>query len=760
MPKFDFDLQTSLGDLANSKLGDDLKSDIAVVQVTQPFKSRSKGFFYELGSNLSFRLELFNSETDKDSAHKVLGKTGSNTGSQTVSWKALVEPGKHGVWLKYTTSAGIKPAAKFDFGPVLGIRGNQSLDHFYYHKHSRSQRLGVAVIQDMAAQKCAFCIDDVRTLNKSEALGFASAGNVQFSLTISWSDILASGASSLASLTDGSEAVEFRMSANARASFNLALKDDFKLVFVGLGNDTVRMGLRKSESSTFKVGTTLGVEARLGKSSAVTEILDTVLAGLLGVSLTEFRKAVKSLQNHVDLKTLPPVQREITQQMLERLNLADKVTSTAALLSKLSQLEKQASKQILSIAVNKAKMSFANEYSQIQSDASIMEADLSVSSVKRLFDRLIAGRFEALLAESEKFPGEIRIRRFLNQKSLHIKHALGLSLGMGRWSISGKESTSFKLTSQKKADHSARHAITGSRQYSGTWLGSKWSTEAKFTAHMEDFKPAKVMVSVDDFSLGLSLIYTWNPSRTRKSKLCNMVDTSLLWGAGPEEDIDRLVEKLATIIPGNSSSQSKALLSLGNSEVRAFSRWMAESPSRNIAEAMASAMPYWKLYPQTLEIRYRRQIYRRIWEQWLSDPFTTAAEASAYAYSVLRRYNTSLANEERKARKSGKTAGYTVYRSFKLNRDMLLDFRRTQAAFARLDTAIREKSSYQELKPVTRDILRFANTPYKTRALGALMLAWFRSRPSTSMNIATSLSIKHNRKKGKFTDVYVIGHKS
>jgi len=41
----------------------------------------------------------------------------------------------------------------------------------------------------------------VRTLNKSEALGFASAGNVQFSLTISWSDILASGATRLASLT-------------------------------------------------------------------------------------------------------------------------------------------------------------------------------------------------------------------------------------------------------------------------------------------------------------------------------------------------------------------------------------------------------------------------------------------------------------------------------------------------------------------------------------------------------------------------------
>ncbi|MFC1720454.1 hypothetical protein ACFL00_04870, partial [Pseudomonadota bacterium] len=360
--------------------------------------------------------------------------------------------------------------------------------------------------------------------------------------------------------------------------------------------------------------------------------------------------------------------------------------------------------------------------------------------------------------DSEHFPGQIRMRRFLNQKGLLIKHALGLSLGIANWSISGKENTVFNFISQVNAGDAIRHAILGSRKYTGKWFGSEWSTLVEFKADMEDFKAGGVPALLDDFSLGLALNYTETRSRTREKHIRNIVDTALLWGAGPEGDSDRLAEDIWNTVPGNSATRSTVLLTLGNAEVREFSRWVVDCPDREIAGAFAVAMPWWEHYPQTLDIHYRRQIYLQVWERWLLDPFSTAGEASGYAYAVLRRYNTQLANEERKARKSGKAAGHTIFRSFSLNKSLPKDFQRTRDAFAQLDAALRDGESYKKLTPVARDIHRFTNTRFKIRVMGALVSAFRLSQHVLPGDIPASLSIRYNRKKGKFKDVYLISH--
>jgi hypothetical protein len=239
-----------------------------------------------------------------------------------------------------------------------------------------------------------------------------------------------------------------------------------------------------------------------------------------------------------------------------------------------------------------------------------------------------------------------------------------------------------------------------------------------------------------------------------------MVDTALLWGAGPEGDMDRLARGLVSAIPGNSATRSTNLVTMNHAEVREFSRWMAKCTVREIAEAFAAAMPCWENYPQTLEIQYRRRIYRKIWERWILDSFADAATASAYAYSVLRKYNTSLANEERKARRSGTNTGHTIYRSFSLNRDMLKDFQRTRNAFSRLDTAISARETHETLIPIARDIHRFANTRFKIRVLGAMITTFRRSQPVTESDITATLNVRYNREKGKFKEVYVISHKT
>ncbi|MFC1720368.1 hypothetical protein ACFL00_04435, partial [Pseudomonadota bacterium] len=135
MPTFEYDPKLSLGELANRKLGEELRTELARIGVEKSYKAKSRDFTYQLGADLSFRLELFNSDSDKDNAHKVLGKVKKKGAVKGVGWQPLVDRGETGAWLKYTTTASIKPGGKFDFGPVLGISTGGKVDHFYYHKH-------------------------------------------------------------------------------------------------------------------------------------------------------------------------------------------------------------------------------------------------------------------------------------------------------------------------------------------------------------------------------------------------------------------------------------------------------------------------------------------------------------------------------------------------------------------------------------------------------------------------------------------------
>jgi len=124
----------------------------------------------------------------------------------------------------------------------------------------------------------------------------------------------------------------------------------------------------------------------------------------------------------------------------------------------------------------------------------------------------------------------------------------------------------------------------------------------------------------------------------------------------------------------------------------------------------------------------------------------------------LRRYNTRLANEERKARKSGTATGHTIFQSFSLNQSLLKDFHRTRDAFTRLDMAVRTEASYKKLTPVARDIHRFTSTRFKIRVMGALVTAFRRSRHALPRDSTASLSIRYHRKAGKFQDVYLVSH--
>jgi hypothetical protein len=73
---------------------------------------------------------------------------------------------------------------------------------------------------------------------------------------------------------------------------------------------------------------------------------------------------------------------------------------------------------------------------------------------------------------------------------------------------------------------------------------------------------------------------------------------------------------------------------------------------------------------------------------------------------------------------------------------------------------MRNRESHKKLSSIARGIHGFANTRFKIRVMGALIMAYRHSQQSSPGDISASLRIKYNRKNGKFRDVYVISHKN
>jgi hypothetical protein len=157
--KLEYKTPLTLLDVAGTKLGDDLKPELGKVTLAKSHKGKSGDFSYQLGADLSVSIELFNSDQDKDKVHKVIGKVKpAGDPAASIGWQPLIERKQNDAWLKYTTSAAVQMGAQFDFGPVLGIKANGRVDHFYYHKQPRNKLIVNAITSGLSAQKLAFVL--------------------------------------------------------------------------------------------------------------------------------------------------------------------------------------------------------------------------------------------------------------------------------------------------------------------------------------------------------------------------------------------------------------------------------------------------------------------------------------------------------------------------------------------------------------------------------------------------------------------------
>jgi hypothetical protein len=727
--------------LVHARLGEDLPTRIGVSEVKDKLSGRTGGMTYRLAGDLDFQVELFNDKKDRDRRHGIIGKVSRRDISRKVNWYPLIELGSSGAWLKYTSSVEIAESSKSGAGGLLGLKASKGLDHFYYHKHRRNKLLLNAVSADLANLKSAFSLDDVLSLDESQAAGFATAGRVRMSMEISWSDLLASGMTRLAGLLATSGAIAINLPGSASAEFEVDIRDSFKLVFLGRPDDVTRVALRKSRSEASITSLDAGMKVRFARPSDIRQILDDVVAGLLGISPKRFRNAVVAIKKKVNLEDLSSPEKDLLESLVENLGLDDEFERVTDALDVLDDFQAKVSSTLNDVARVKVWTSIAYEYSRLDTDASIYLGDFEQAALTRNFRNILAGNFQVLLADARNHPGEINTLRFLNEKSLVIRHSTGLSLGAGKWSVSGKESTVFRFVTQESQAKAVRHSLLGSRKYQGKYFGPLESILLEFKAGMPEFSPAGERIEVKDFRLGLAVSYEDGKAWSSNRRLKSFLDMGLLCGIAPAGDLETLLEHVRTTF-GRYKTRCKITLRLSHSAMLGFCEWLARSSPDELARAFAGAMEYQEKHPALQMIHSRRFLYSKFWQQALRRRWDDPYQASRFAMQSFRPLDTSLYRREKLSLRGRKKDPATVFMLFRRNPDLLEDFQTMRDACASLHDVFAQSSPFEELKEIARDIHSFANTRFKTRVLGALINAWAIQREENMGEINLAIVIK------------------
>lgn len=730
-----------LDGLAERRLGDDLATRIARVKVRESHSGHDSNVSYRLAENLAFQVDLFNERSDRDKAHGIVGRVPRRISPKNFRWYPLIEIGKSGAWLKYTTTAVISSSLKSGPYMPLGLKANEAVEHFYYHKHRRNKLLLTVVSGDLADQKTALSLQDILSLDESQAVGIAASGRLRMSIEFSWGDLLASGMTRLAGLLSSSGPVVIDLPGDASVEFELDIRDAFKLVFLRGPDQSIRVALRKSKSDSVKAALNAGIDVKFARPSEIIRILDNAVSGLLGLSPEKFRSAVETLNDRISLERLTSPEEDLLESLVEHLGLDEEFGKVSDVLGALNDIEAKVTSTITEIARLRVATSFAYEYSRMETDASIYEGDFNRSAIERLYPDLLAGRFQVLLAYARQHPGEIETVRFLNEKSLVIRNSIGLSLALGDWSVFGKESTVYRFLTQENSEKAIRCSLLGSRRYVGKYFGPFESTFVEFKGDMPEFKPAGEVIGVQDFKFSFAVIYQDGKAWSRSGRLKSFLDTGLLCGIAPEGDLDGLVERVRSTF-GKRKALCKLTLRLDHSAVLGFCEWLVQSSAAELARAFAGAMDYQQKRPAAQTISGRRFLYSKFWQQALSRRWDDPYKASRFAMQSFRPLDTSLYWSEKQSLRGRRRDPASVFMLFSRNPDLLEDFQSMLDACASLHRTFKENGPFEELKDIAPDLHRFANTRFKTRVLGALINSWSLERAENAGEINSAVVIK------------------
>jgi hypothetical protein len=453
----------------------------------------------------------------------------------------------HSAWLKYTLSAKAEAKARIFAGSAEVVLSD-------YRRHSATESAWIAVTRDLEAPRTLLDLDHVRALRAGEALSMDVGGTLAANVTFPWSDVLG------AKLLDivGEVPVAVRLKTGLEVSASVRVSDHFSVVVSRTAEGRFRFAVRKAASQHHA----LGIDVALNFDIGARDIAEELLA------------------------QLPKVVREKIETDI------------------VSKLEKAASW--------KAAVGFACEYARVDERTAI--ADFILLDDKKLAEdhaRIVSGDMAAITKALRHEPQSRELVRYLNESTVTRRSSHGFSLGLGKWALSAKESSAFRISRRTSLDGFQLLTARGTRKYEEKNIPQndfEWIVDLK--AQMNEFALAPTTL---DFDYGLHLLASFERRAISQGDLLRMADFASPWGVKPP-DLDTFNDAL-----GRKGSLRVQLLLERDDLTELLA---GEIDIASFAGPLAMAMPYSSLFPERRTFEARLDTYGAAWEAWLRDAVT------------------------------------------------------------------------------------------------------------------------------------------
>ena len=185
----------------------------------------------------------------------------------------------------------------------------------------------------------------IQALGAGDALSMQFAGNVEATVTVSWSDVVTAAVPALSRVLRSQQAIALKVKAGASVSATVSLSDEFMVVFSRADATNIRVALKKARASSVGLSLHAGVSVEFADPQAVADAATSLAEGVFG----EPGAKIDALLQQADLSSLSGAQKKVADALLARLGLSPSATA-AALKEKIDEVRAKAHEAIVEAA--------------------------------------------------------------------------------------------------------------------------------------------------------------------------------------------------------------------------------------------------------------------------------------------------------------------------------------------------------------------------------------------------------------------------
>ncbi len=544
----------------------------------------------------------------------------------------ILEPVAGRAWLKHTLAVGIQGSTGGQVGGLeFGLEGDLGASLLQYRSHRPDEPVVQALVADLLSYRLPFRLEDVRDLNEGEVLAFTVRGKLALHARLTWADALSAALSSLDERLGVIGVSAIQVDLGASIGVNLALEDDYRLVFRGLPGST-RIELRKARGRSAGVAATLGVAAGVADPGALQGALAMYVQGRLGQSWARVEELISRIDSAQSLEALSPEHRELAEKIGARLGLTDLREEWQQLKTRLDGLPNDLAQRLEQALTARIKAEVVLEYGRVSSEQAVLACELDAEPLARHHGDLLKGNLAGLLDRLSAGADGYRLIEYLKTTRITKRLSFGISIGLGRWAASGRDEVLREWERQAVLnDERERRSFTGRRTYKAAWGGKTFQYAFGLAGAMERFSAGRA-AHANELDYSLSFGWSWQEPLT-PAVLAEAFDLANVWKILAQRDNDANLNEVLTSVHG------PALIEVELKVSDAGVRSLLAAPDRAFEEAwieaMAAALPRVPLPPKT----FRTRVGDRVTVYGRAARFAFSGESEAAAIAGRVDYN-------------------------------------------------------------------------------------------------------------------------